>query len=752
MCKRFLIICLVLVSLAAFSATPRQKDAAGWIGAQQCRSCHVAEYDAWQGSHHDLAMQKPSAATVLGDFDNARFSYAGFETLFYRRGNEYWIKTDGADGKLQDFEVQYVFGFDPLQQYLLELPQGRLQSLSIAWDSRPLKEGGQRWFHLYPDEEILAGDPLHWTGPYQNWNGRCAECHSTNLQKSFDYQTAQFSTTWTELNVACESCHGPGAKHRQLARSKALANSPNAGFPVELSVPGQWHFSVGQGIAKRSSELNKPQQVESCGRCHARRGNLGDYEYGRDLLDTHRLSLLDDRLYHLDGQIRDEVYVYGSFVQSKMYRAGVVCSNCHEPHSLKLRAPGNAVCAQCHRPDVYNTQQHHHHTAASSGAQCVNCHMPETTYMEVDPRRDHSMRIPRPDLSVVIGTPNACNQCHADKKAQWALDQMRAWGINHNDTGSHPARLLQGSRRGDSRSVPGLQELALDPHAAAIWRATATVELGTFANREAYETALQLLQSDDSLLRLSAIRALEFLPRQQLLNILRPHFQDSSASVRLEIARLLASLPMARMDPASAAALKPLFDEYLQVMRSNADMPEVQVQLGIYFNATMDFAAAEAAYQRALQLNPQAVAALFNLADLYRVLRRQDEARELLLQAMSIAPEQSAAAHALGLLETRAGNRELALEYLARAARLEQAGTRHRYVYAIALHDSGQVADAIDQLKAILRSAPQSRETLLGLVSYCRDSGRIDEARRYAARLLALSPNDPSAQRLYDSL
>jgi len=378
--------------------------------------------------------------------------------------------------------------------------------------------------------------------------------------------------------------------------------------------------------------------------------------------------------------------------------------------------------------------------------------MPETTYMQVDPRRDHSMRIPRPDLSVVIGTPNACNQCHADQDAQWSLDRVREWGINHNDTGSHPSRLLQTARRGDSRSVPGLQELAQNPQAAVIWRATATVELGTFANREAYETALQLLQSDDSLLRLSAIRALEFLPRQQLLTILRPHLQDPSAAVRLEIARLLASLPLQRIDAASAAALKPLFEEYLQVMRSNADMPEVQVQLGIYFTAIMDFAAAETAYIRALQLNPQAIAALFNLADLYRLLGREDEARKLLLQAMSIIPDQSGAPHALGLLETRAGNRELALEYLARAAELEQAGTRHRYVYAIALHDSGQVAEAIDQLKVTLRAAPQNREVLLALVSYCRDSGRLAEARRYAAKLLALSPNDPNTQRLYDSL
>jgi tetratricopeptide (TPR) repeat protein len=697
-------------------------------------------------------MQLPTAQSVLGNFDDGQFEYAGIKTLFYRRKDAYWIRTDGADGKLQDFKVQYVFGVQPLQQYLLELPQGKLQALTIAWDSRPAGEGGQRWFHLYPEEQITAGDPLHWTGPYQNWNGRCAECHSTNLQKNYNHQQQEFSTSWTEVNVACESCHGPGAKHRELARAGTLGNSPASGFPVKLDEPGQWQFPSGQSIARRTPPLLKSQQVESCGRCHSRRGTLGEYEYGHNLLDTHRISLLNAPLYHVDGQIRDEVYVYGSFLQSKMYQAGVVCSNCHQPHSLELRSPGNGVCAQCHRPDVYDSTAHHHHVPASDGGQCANCHMPETTYMVVDPRRDHSMRVPRPDLSVVAGTPNACNQCHTEKTAQWALDRLRDWGTQFTDTGTHPARLLQQAREGDARAVPGLAELARDTKAPAIWRATATVELGAFANREAYDTARQLLQSDDALLRLGAVRALEFLPPQQLLNLLTPLLWDTSTAVRLEIARLLAAVPLEQIQPAQARALKELFDEYLKTLSMDADMPEVQIQLGIFYSARQSWQAAEEAYLRALKLNPQALAAALNLADLYRQLAREDEARDLLLLAIEIAPGQSAPLHALGLLETRAGNTELALRYLADAARLEQAGTRHRYVYAIALHDSGQIDAAIEALKTLLRVAPQNTELLFALVGYCKEEGRMEEAKRYADRLRKLSPNNPNVQRLYEQL
>ncbi len=311
-----------------------------FTGSAACQNCHTEEHALWRGSHHDLAMQLPSPATVLGNFDNASFTYNGITTHFFRRGDKFMVNTDGEDGKLQDFEVAYVFGVDPLQQYLLPLSRGRLQALSIAWDARPAAEGGQRWYHLYPDEKIDYKDPLHWTGTYQNWNTSCAECHSTNLQKNYQADSRSFATKFAELNVGCEACHGPGEQHQALAKEGKLKDATNGGFPTALAQRGQWAFPADAHIARRTTPLQSNAQIDSCGRCHSRRGTLGDYHYGAPLLDTHRLALPQSPLYYPDGQIRDEVYEYGSFVQSKMHQAGVVCSNCHEPHSLQAARAG----------------------------------------------------------------------------------------------------------------------------------------------------------------------------------------------------------------------------------------------------------------------------------------------------------------------------------------------------------------------------------------------------------------------------
>lgn len=746
------LVLLTAPAVVAAATSPAHKPDSEWVGAKVCKSCHQAEYRLWRGSHHDLAMQEASEETVLGDFNDTRFEYAGKSTRFYRENGEFRVTTEGPEGAPVDYRVAYVFGVDPLQQYLIPFPGGRLQALSIAWDTRPAEQGGQRWFHLYPGEEIGAGDPLHWTGPYQNWNLQCAECHSTNLLKNYDDQSQAYRTTWSEINVACEACHGPGARHVSLASEGKLPGSPGGGFPVELGERGAWFWPNGGNIAHRGEPLGRSQQVESCGRCHSRRSTLGDYKYGQSLLDTHRVSLLRDPLYHADGQILDEVYVYGSFLQSRMYSAGVVCANCHEPHSNELRAPGDGVCAQCHRPAAYNTPRHHRHAEGSDGASCVNCHMPSRDYMVVDPRRDHSMRVPRPDLSVVVGTPNACTQCHGDKSDEWALDRLRAWGVEFRDTASHPARHLAMLRRGDSRGVPGLLELARDPQAAPIWRATALVEAGYTGSRASLELAVSLLQDRDPMLRWSAVQALEQLPLEQRYRLLAQHMEDDNLTVRMEVARVLASVPPGALEPQSETKLQTMLGEYESLLLRHADVPEIQLQLGLYFAGRQRWEAAERAYQNAIELNPQLMSGYLNKADLYRTLGRENDGRSLLLNASKVLPEQAAIWHALGLLEVRVGNPQAALGYLERAASLERQGTRMRYVYGIALHDNGQIDDALNVLRPLLREAPDNAELLMVLASYSREAGRREDALRYAGKLRKLLPGDRSIEQFYDSL
>jgi Tfp pilus assembly protein PilF len=723
-----------------------------FTGSESCRGCHAEEFSLWHGSHHDLAMQLPEPTSVLGDFDDASFTYNGITTRFFRKGDKYMVNTDGEDGKMQDFEVEYVFGVHPLQQYLLPLSRGRLQALSIAWDSRPAAEGGQRWYHLYPDEKIDYKDPLHWTGSYQNWNTSCAECHSTDLQKNYTASTRSFDTQFAELDVGCEACHGPGEEHVALAKAEKLAGASSGGFPTALQQRGEWALAKDAHIARRTTPLESNAQIDACGRCHSRRGTLGDYHYGAPLLDTHRLALPQWPLYYHDGQVRDENYVYGSFVQSKMHQAGVVCSNCHEPHSLQLRAPENGVCAQCHVPTRYDTAQHHHHEAGSAGALCANCHMPETTYMGVDARRDHSMRIPRPDLSMVIGTPNACNMCHTDKDAPWALAALNRWGIQFRDTSNHPARAFQRMTQGDQRVVPQLAQIASDTTAAPIWRATAMEALGGAGGQQVLQTAAQVLYDDEPLVRASTVRALEFMPLPQRLQLLDYLLDDPVTTVRMAVAESLAGVPLDQIPPEQSAKLRKVFDEYLHTLQQDADMPSVQMQLGIFHASRGDAKAAEAAYREALYLNHQLIPAHLNLADLLRGQGRDDEAREVLLEALAVAPENGNTLHALGLLETRSGQRDTALKYLKQAADVETEGTRHRFVYGIALHDLGQPAEAIVQLQSVLRSAPQNEEILLALANYSAELGQRENARSYAKTLTEIAPGNRAYQQLYQSL
>ena len=197
----------------------------GYVGAQSCAGCHTSEYRHWKDSQHAQAMQPATESSVLGDFHDVSFSYAGVTSTFFRRDGKFMVRTDGSDGTLQDYEIAYTFGVYPLQQYLIGFPDGRYQALGIAWDSRPKEQGGQRWFHLYPDQNLTHKDPLHWTGLGQNWNTMCAECHTT--EAFADLEHARFDhADWTGFGlsgahgqIGCVDCHRPGEPVRRACVS-----------------------------------------------------------------------------------------------------------------------------------------------------------------------------------------------------------------------------------------------------------------------------------------------------------------------------------------------------------------------------------------------------------------------------------------------------------------------------------------------------------------------------------------------------
>ena len=337
-----------------------------YVGRGRCIECHQEQAAEFAGSDHDLAMQPATPETVLARFDDRQLDHGGVPTRMHQQGKQFLVTTDGPDGEQQTFDVKYAFGVRPLQQYLVELEGGHVQCLPWAWDTQ-----AEEWFHLYPDEELPAGDLLHWTGRAQNWNHMCADCHSTDVEKHYDHATNTFHTTFAEIDVSCEACHGPGSLHVELAESPSLF----------------WDRRHGYGLAQLKGRSSKPQ-LDTCARCHSRRRNVyPGYEAGQEFLDFYEPELLDGDVYHVDGQIHEEVYVYGSFLQSRMYQRGVRCTDCHDPHSTRLVAEGNALCVRCHTAARFDTPSHHHHEANSTGAQCVACHMPERTYMIVDPRR-----------------------------------------------------------------------------------------------------------------------------------------------------------------------------------------------------------------------------------------------------------------------------------------------------------------------------------------------------------------------------
>lgn len=722
--------------------------AAQHVGRAVCAECHAKEHEAWKSSDHDLAMQVADATTVLGDFANAKFAYAGTTSTFSRRDGRFFVSTDGPDGRLADFEIKYAFGVRPLQQYLVQLPGGRMQALSIAWDSRPKAQGGQRWFHLYPGQNIKAGDWLHWTGGGQNWNFMCAECHSTNLRKNFDAAAERYDTTWSELNVSCEACHGPGGNHVGWARKqgdwKALESSKGLAVALDERRGVHWTPVAETGNARRSVPRASNREIETCARCHGRSSRIADdFVHGKPPLDTHRLSLLEPGLYWPDGQMRGEVYNWGSFVQSRMHAQGVTCSDCHDPHSLKLKAPGNAVCAQCHAPARFDTYQHTRHSIGTPGAACASCHMPTTTYMVVDPRHDHSMRIPRPDLSAELGTPNACNACHTRHTPEWAADAIRGW------TGKAPtgfqqfAKALHAGTTGAPGARGALLTLIDDRQQPALVRASAIDRLRPWMTPTMLPAVSRALNDPDASVRLAAVENLAAADQATRVRYLTRMLGDPVRAVRIEAARALAGPPESGIVPDDRARFDAALAEYVAVQRYNADRPEGRMNLGQLYATRGDDQAALAEYLKALELDPAFVPAYANLADLHRARGADGEAEALLRAGIAQVPGAAALHHALALVLVRQKRTSEALKELAEATRLAPDDARFAYVRAVALHDAGQPREALKLLEGALAKHPHDRELLAALAFYSTQAGALDAARGYARTLVELDPDNP---------
>lgn len=726
-----------------------------YVGANACEGCHQAEFKAWQGSHHELAMQEANIKTVLGDFNNATFKYNNVESTFFRRDDSFMVRTDGPDGKLTEYPIAYTFGISPLQQYLIAFPGGRYQVLSIAWDSRPQAEGGQHWFHLYPKEKIAHTDQLHWTGRYQNWNMECADCHSTHVKKGYDSITDSYKTTFKEVNVACESCHGPASRHIKWAQhdDQSSYSDVTKGLGVVLKSDRQetWAFSDNSGIAHRKQPASDAL-MNTCWTCHSRRSTLVEGSLpGLSLEDSHHPALLTQPNYYADGQQRDEDYTWGSFRQSKMFQQGVTCMDCHEPHSLKLRAEGNALCIRCHKAEKFDTQKHHFHKEQSKGADCMDCHAPEQNYMGNDGRHDHSFRLPRPDLSELLGSPNACIQCHTKQNNKWAASSLDKWLGKSWRQRPHYGTTLQAGASEGIKALPELIELAQNQSSSALVRATAVNLLKPLMSPDLLLFAREQLKDKDPSVRIAGLGLIESIDPINRVLMASPLLIDSVRGVRIEAARILTDLPDDQITSNHIESRRSAMKEYLNYLDLNADWPVENVNLGNLYSRQHNFELAIAAFERALKLDPRFVRAYVNLADVYRQLHRDNEGEQQLRNGLSISPMSADLHHALGLLLVRRGDKNSALKELAEAANLSPENIRYAYIYAIGLHSTGKLSEALAVLKPIAEKT-NDIDILSALISMNREVDNNKAALVYAIKLAEILPNNMEIKQLIREL
>ena len=607
-------------------ACPGWAEGPGYLGSAACAECHRAETEAWAGSDHALAWTPPVAAHVLGDFSDVTYAAEGRRARFFRDGARFMIETEGADGVVRPYPVVGVAGIDPLQQYLLSPEPGRTQTFDIAWD---VPQG--RWYPVFAGQDASPGNGFHWTGVYKSWEARCAECHATGYSRNYDDTTRTYAPQMAEIGVGCEACHGPGAAHADWARTGKAPAAGLTGTGLTVDLAASARAETGQ-----------------CMTCHSRREAIADGNPlpGTDYHDAYTLALLTEGVYHPDGQILEEVFEGGSFLQSKMHAKGVRCSDCHEPHGAGLRAEGNAVCAQCHSPagnprfptlplQVFDGPEHTHHPEGSAGPQCVACHMTPRTYMGIDTRRDHSFRIPRPDLAAT-GSPDACTDCHADEGADWAAARIAEWFPDSPHRGPHPATILSAARVAPETRVQDLLALA-EWDGPGIVRATALDLLGRVGHAPSAARVAVLLADPDPLVRAAATGALRGVPPEERLGLLQPALADPVASVRIAAAKALLD---ARPQPATAAgaALVTAFREWQASLATRTDFPETHLQIGGAALTMRNWPVALQAFGEAVTLDPQQEAAWSMIVRLNAALGDTAAAAEAHAAAMAANP------------------------------------------------------------------------------------------------------------------
>ncbi len=724
-----------------------EREKATFVGSKTCMQCHEKEYLDWKNSDHDHSMDSATEKTVSGDFDNAVFVRNGFANRMYKKEGKFYVYTKGKGGKPAEFRVAYTFGYKPLQQYLVPFDSGRLQCLPIAWDSRR-----KCWFHLsdslHHGEEIDPGDWLYWTNNGQNWNGMCAECHSTNLHKNYNPETHIYHTTWSEIDVSCEACHGPGSEHNKWA-SVEKAKRP---------------LIKNYGLVVKTSAITPQQQIDRCAYCHSRRTSYGDFTYPhKNLFDIISPQLPKMPYYYPDGQIKEEDYVYASFMQSKMHENNVRCTDCHDPHTLKPKKSGNDLCLQCHKKEDYDTYKHHRHkysgepgkplllnggkkiVAVGEGSQCINCHMPGQYFMGVDFRRDHSMRIPRPDLSDELGTPNACNMCHTDKTAKWAAAYTAKWYRKPQSRFNFGKTMLK-AQKGDSAALAGLINLIYNDSVADIVKATAVSYLNNFADKQIDTVIRAMLKSGSALVRREAVKA--FVPESDtdLLKVLFPLLDDSVKAVRIEATARLSVTDKNLMGKERFEKYQKRETEYIDALNYSADFAPSRHNLGLLYSNSGNYKEAVKQYKEAIRIDNKFYPSKINLAMVYNISGQNEKAEKLLKDVIKTNPEFPEAYYSLGLLLSEMKRYDESLKYLQIAAVKMPGNSRVQYNLGMMYDFYENDTLAEKHLKNALETEPENYRYINALLKFYLKHNNYTKA--YPLAKQTASSGDPESKKL----
>jgi tetratricopeptide (TPR) repeat protein len=733
-----------------FALPDQKRTYAEYGGSASCRECHEETFEAWAGSHHALAERMPSALLDEAAFAPARTFHHGTQQTFVTTNQgHYELVTVGLRGTNEVFPVERILAHNPLRQMLVPFPGGRLQATEAAWDPR-----SNQWFNVYGDEDRKPGEWGHWAGRGMNWNSMCATCHNTRVRKNYDAATDTYRTAMIETGVGCESCHGPMKAHNN------------------------WQYAhKGKGLKDPTlRKFTRDEMFDTCAACHSRRAEItGDPKPGDRFFDHHLLSIVDDsNLFYPDGQIWDEDYEVTAFMGSRMFHKGVRCVDCHDVHTMKTRLPGNFLCLSCHGPGatnapVINPVTHSRHKVfgydtngvlvnadlsayrpsliKETGGECVNCHMPQTPYMQRHWRHDHGFTIPDPLLTKQFGIPNACNRCHQDKDTDWSLRYVEEWyGDKMNRPYRQRAQVIARARLGDDTALSPLLDL-LNTNDIPYWQAVAANLLQRWmGDANVRSTLLRQLEHTNALVRQMAAQSLGPLAQagqNQVVTALTQSLKDPSRNVRVEAARQLA----ATLDTNTLAG-----SEYLHFLDHVADQPLGQLQRGVFELLRGDPTNALQHFQTAADWDPYSAGIRHELAIVLSQLGRAADAVRELETAVKLAPRDAEYHYKLALALNEAGEPGRVTAELEAAVKCDPRHARAWYNLGLARSSGGNLTGALEALTRAENTDPANARIPYARATVLARTGQHNEARAAARRALELDPGFREAAMLLQQL